>query len=125
MDMRKCREGALPISLQFRNVVQSHTFGLIVFFTTTALSSWAGLVVGWIPLAVGILLFVLAWGLWRLASWAYITTLILEVLNILLNLFELGQPNHSIFGILSGGLLSVIIVIYLLVDRHVREAFRF
>lgn len=41
----------------------------------------------------------------------------------MLNLFELGQTDHSIFGILSGGLLSIIIVIYMLVDRKLREAF--
>ncbi len=41
----------------------------------------------------------------------------LEIINIVLNLFDLGQPNHSIFGILSGGLTSIVIVIYILVDR--------
>jgi hypothetical protein len=114
----------ISILLGLQAIVQI-IFGLLVFFTTTALSVWAGLFVGWIPLEVGILLFVLAYGLWTLKSWAYWTTLILEVLNILFNLFQFGQPNHSIFGVLSGGLLSIIIVIYMLVDRNVREAFRF
>lgn len=111
--------------LMFIQAIFQMIFGLRVFFTATALEPVTGLVVGWIPLAFGILILVLAWGLWTLKSWAYWTTLVLEGLNILLNLSQLGQPTHSIFGIMGGGLLSIIIVIYLLVDRHVREAFRF
>ena len=110
--------------LMFIQAIVQIIFGLSVFFTTTALEPMTGLVVGWIPLAFGILILVLAWGLWTLKSWAYWTTLVLEGLNILLNLSQLSQSNHSIFGILSGGLLSIIIVIYLLVDRNVRRAFQ-
>ncbi len=110
--------------LLFIQAIVQIIFGLIAFFGTSALSLTAGLLVGWIPLAIGILLFVLAWGLWTLKPWAYWTTLVLEIINIVLNLFNLGQPNHSIFGILSGGIISIIIVIYMLVDRNVREAFR-
>ena len=111
--------------LIFIQAIVQIIFGLIVFFTVTALAPMTGLFVGWIPLAFGILFLVLAWGLWTLKPWAYWTTLVLEGLNILLNLFQFGQPNHSIFGILGGGILSIIIVIYILVDRNVREAFRF
>jgi hypothetical protein len=110
--------------LLFIQAIVQIIFGLIAFFGTSALSLTAGLLVGWIPLAIGILLFVLAWGLWTLKPWAYWTTLVLEIINIVLNLFSFGQPNHSIFGILSGGIISIIIVIYMLVDRNVREAFR-
>jgi uncharacterized membrane protein (DUF2068 family) len=113
--MRPLGVTIIAILLGIQAIVQI-IFGLIVFFTITALAPVAGLFVGWIPLA---------YGLWTLKSWAYWTTLVLEGLNILLNLFQLGQPNHSIFGILSGGLLSIIIVIYMLADRNVREAFRF
>jgi uncharacterized membrane protein (DUF2068 family) len=114
----------IAILLGIQAIVQI-IFGILIFVSTTALAPITGLFVGWIPLAVGILLFVLAYGLWTLKPWAYWVMLVLEGLNILLNLFNLSQPNHSIFGILSGGLLSIIIVIYMLVDRNVREAFRF
>ena len=110
--------------LLFIQAIIQIIFGLFAFFGTTSLSVTAGLLVGWIPLAIGILLFVLAWGLWTIKPWAYWITLVLEIINIVLNLFNLGQPNHSIFGILSGGIISIIIVIYMLVDRNVREAFR-
>ncbi|HXL37636.1 MAG TPA: hypothetical protein VN954_10595, partial [Ktedonobacteraceae bacterium] len=83
----------------------------------------AGLLVGWIPLIVGVLLFILAWGLWTLRPWAYWATLILEIVNIVLHFLGYGQ-THSILAIISGGIISIIIVIYLLVDRNVRRAFR-
>ena len=83
----------------------------------------SGLLVGWVPLAIGVLVLILAWGLWTLKPWAYWATLILEIVNIVLHLLGYSQ-THSIFAIISGGIISIIIVIYLLVDRNVRNAFR-
>jgi hypothetical protein len=97
--------------------------GIFSFFGNIIHNPLTGLLVGWVPLAIGVLVFILAWGLWTLKPWAYWATLILEIVNIVLHLLGYSQ-THSIFAIISGGIISIIIVIYLLVDRNVRNAFR-
>ena len=97
--------------------------GFFAFFGSVIHNPLSGLLVGWVPLAIGVLVFILAWGLWTLKPWAYWATLILEIVNIVLHLFGFSQ-THSLFAIVSGGIISIIIVIYLLVDRNVRSAFR-
>ena len=81
---------------------------------------------GWFPLILGVIELVLAWGLWTLKPWAYWATLVVEIIIILSHFFGfLGLPRtHSALAIISGGIVSIIIVIYLLVDRHVRRAFQ-
>src|SRR5260370_38030988 len=81
---------------------------------------------GWFPLVLGIIALVLAWGLWTLKPWASWGTLVVEIVNILVHFFGfLGLPRpHSALAIISGGIVSIIIVIYLLVDRNVRRAFQ-
>lgn len=110
--------------LVFIQAVIEIIFGIVVFVGSTLASPAVGLLLGWIPLAIGIVSFIVAWGLWTLKPWAYWVTLIVEIISIISNLFNLGQPNHSLFGIIGGGLVSIIIVIYLLVDGNVRRAFR-
>ena len=97
--------------------------GFVAFFGNIIHDPLTGLLVGWVPLAVGILVLILAWGLWTLKPWAYWVTLILEIVNIVLHFAGFSQ-THSLFAIISGGIISIIIVIYLLVDRNVRRAFR-
>jgi uncharacterized membrane protein (DUF2068 family) len=109
--------------LMFIQAVLEIIFGFFSFFGSIIHNPLTGLLVGWVPLAVGVLLFILAWGLWTLKPWAYWATLILEIVNIVLHFLGYGQ-THSIFAIISGGIISIIIVIYLLVDRNVRRAFR-
>jgi uncharacterized membrane protein (DUF2068 family) len=98
--------------------------GFFAFIGTTLASPLDGLLLGWIPLAIGVITFIVAWGLWTLKPWAYWVTLIVEIISIVLSLFNLGRPEHSVLGVISGGIISLIIVIYLLVDRNVRRAFR-
>jgi len=98
--------------------------GFFVLIGTTLSNPMAGLLIGWVPLALGIITFIVAWGLWTLKPWAYWVTLIVEIVYIVINVFSLGQTNHSVFGVIGGGLISIIIVIYLLVDGNVRRAFR-
>jgi hypothetical protein len=97
--------------------------GIFSFLGNIIHNPLSGLLVGWVPLAIGVLVLILAWGLWTLKPWAYWATLILEIVNIVLHLLGYSQ-THSIFAIISGGIISIIIVIYLLVDRNVRNAFR-
>ena len=54
-------------------------------------------VMGIIVLAIAVIGFVLAWGLWVGKRWAWTATIVLSVLGILLNLFSLPA---SIIGIL-------------------------
>ncbi len=109
--------------LMFIQAILEIVVGIFAFFGNIIRNPLAGLLVGWIPLAVGVLLFILAWGLWTLKPWAYWVTLIFEIVNIVLHFLGYSQ-THSIFAIISGGIISIIIVIYLLVDGNVRRAFR-
>ncbi len=97
--------------------------GILSFLGHLITSPLTALFVGWIPLVMGILLLILARGLWALRPWAYWVTLVLEIVNIVLH-FLGYQQAHSLFAIISGGLISIIVVIYLLVDRNVRRAFQ-
>jgi hypothetical protein len=101
----------------FELVVGSFTF------IGSALSPAARLTAGWLPLIIVILLLILAWALWTLKPWAYWATLIVEIVNIVLHFLGYMQ-THTIFAIMSGGIISIIVVIYLLVDGNVRRAFR-
>ncbi len=109
--------------LMFIQAIYEIVSGIFSFFGSVIHNPLSIFLVDWIPLIVGILLFILAWGLWTLKPWAYWVTLILEIVNIVLHFLGYGQ-THSIFAIISGGIISIIIVIYLLVDGHVRRAFR-
>ena len=109
--------------LLFIQAVFEIIVGIFSFFANIIRNPIDGLLVGWIPLVVGILLFILAWGLWTLRPWAYWVTLILEIVNIVLHFLSYNQ-THSLFAIISGGIISIIIVIYLLVDGNVRRVFR-
>jgi hypothetical protein len=88
--------------------------------------SISNVLLGWFPLVLGVIELVLAWGLWTLKPWAYWATLVVEIIIILSHFFGfLGFPQtHSALAVISGGIVSIIIVIYLLVDRHVRRAFQ-
>jgi Predicted membrane protein (DUF2127) len=110
--------------LLFISAVIAIIGGFFAFIGTTLGSPLDGLLLGWIPLAIGVITFIVAWGLWTLKPWAYWVTLIVEIISIVLNLFNLGRPEHSVLGVISGGIISLIIVIYLLVDGNVRRAFR-
>jgi len=109
--------------LMFIQAIFEIVVGFFSFFGSVIHDPMSIFLVAWIPLIMGILLFILAWGLWTLKPWAYWATLILEIVNIVLHFLGYGQ-THSIFAIMSGGLISIIIVIYLLVDGNVRRAFR-
>ncbi|HXZ04280.1 MAG TPA: DUF2127 domain-containing protein [Ktedonobacteraceae bacterium] len=109
--------------LMFIQAVVEIFFGFFSFFGSIIHNPLTGLLAGWIPLAIGVLLFIVAWGLWTLKPWAYWVTLILEIVNIVLHFLGYSQ-THSLFAIISGGIISIIIVIYLLVDGNVRRAFR-
>ena len=100
--------------------------GISSVIGNTPTGTISDVLLGWFPLVIGIIALILAWGLWTLKPWAYWGTLVLEILNILVHFFGFfGLPRtHSALAVISGGIVSIIIVIYLLVDRNVRRAFR-
>ncbi len=93
---------------------------------TTPTGTLNDVLLGWFPLALGVIELVLAWGLWTLKPWAYWGTLVVEIVIILIHFFGfLGLPRtHLALAVISGGIVSIIIVIYQQVDRNVRRAFQ-
>ncbi len=125
--MRKRPLGITIIAiLLFISAVIEIIGGLSSVIGTTPTGTLSDVLLGWFPLAMGVIELVLAWGLWTLKPWAYWGTLLVEIVNILIHFFGfLGLPRtHSALAVISGGIVSIIIVIYLLVDRHVRRAFQ-
>jgi hypothetical protein len=125
--MRKRPLGITIIAiLLFISAVIEIIGGLSSAIGTTPTGTMSDVLLGWFPLAMGVIELVLAWGLWTLKPWAYWGTLLVEIVNILIHFFGfLGLPRtHSALAVISGGIVSIIIVIYLLVDRRVRRAFQ-
>ncbi len=79
------------------------------------------ILIGIIPLILGILALILAWGLWNLRSWAFWATVVIAAFNIINDIFAMtrGQGAH-----IASLVLWVIILLYMLLDRNVRAAFR-
>lgn len=100
--------------------------GLSSVLGTPMTGTISDVLLGWFPLVMGVIELVLAWGLWTLKPWAYWGTLIVEIVNILIHFFGfLGLPHtHSTLAVVSGGIVSILIVLYLLIDRNVRRAFQ-
>ena len=125
--MRKRPLGITIIAiLLFISAVIEIIGGISSVIGTTPTGTMSDVLLGWFPLAMGVIELVLAWGLWTLKPWAYWGTLLVEIVNILIHFFGfLGLPRtHSALAVISGGIVSIIIVIYLLVDRNVRRAFQ-
>ena len=125
--MRKRPLGITIIAiLLFISAVIEIIGGISSVIGTTPTGTMSDVLLGWFPLAMGVIELVLAWGLWTLKPWAYWGTLVVEIVNILIHFFGLlGLPRtHSALAVISGGIVSIIIVIYLLVDRNVRRAFQ-
>jgi len=112
--------------LLFISAVIEIISGISSVIGSTPTGTISDVLLGWFPLVLGVIELVLAWGLWTLKPWAYWGTLVVEILIILNHFFGLlGLPRtHSALAIISGGIVSIIIVIYLLVDRNVRRAFQ-
>ncbi|HLI05974.1 MAG TPA: hypothetical protein VKV40_05335 [Ktedonobacteraceae bacterium] len=100
--------------------------GITSIIGASSVGTISEVLLGWFPLILGIIELVLAWGLWTLKPWAYWGTLVAEIIIILVHFFGfLGLPRtHSALAVISGGIVSIIIVIYLLVDHNVRRAFQ-
>ncbi len=72
-------------------------------------------------IVLGVSSLLLAWGLWTLQSWAFWTAVVLEVADVISNLFALRQGAT---GVIPSLIFSGLILVYLLRDESVRAAFR-
>lgn len=78
---------------------------------------------GTVAALIGLLELYFAWGLWTLKRWAFWATVFLEILNIA-GLLTSWMQRYSSFGFFLFSLvIPVIILVYFLADRKVRQAF--
>jgi uncharacterized membrane protein (DUF2068 family) len=67
---------------------------------------------------------IVAWGLWTLKSWAFWTAVVLEVLHLFLNLYNLLAGHSSPIVAIFGMIINLVVLVYLFADPNVRAAFR-
>jgi len=99
---------------------------LIAFFVSNATTGFVGGIAtaaSSIFLIVGVLTLVLAWGLWTLKPWAFWTTVVLEALGFLGTLISMFASHGFNWSNFFHLLTAAIVLIYLFVDRNVRQAF--
>jgi hypothetical protein len=75
-------------------------------------------------LVVGLLSLLFAWGLWRLARWAYWATVILQVISLTNSVIAFTQAPAHVAFIVVGMINPVLMLLYLLLNSNVRAAFR-
>ena len=80
--------------------------------------------IGVLTLILSVLLLVLAWGLWTLRTWAFWTTVVIEVLSLIGGIFSWTQGHSTALGIVLNVVVPVVILLYMFLDRNVRAAFR-
>ncbi len=91
--------------------------------TTGTVVDVLGGTLGGISLVIGILTLIFAIGLWTLKRWAFWLTVIIEFISLVRHLLEFTHPTTSTVNILLGMIIPVVILLYFLVDSHVRNAF--
>ncbi len=77
-----------------------------------------------IALILAVLTLILAWGLWTLRTWAFWGIVIVEALNIVYGIYSWTQGGNGVVALLLSIAIPVIILLYMLLDRNVRAAFR-
>lgn len=78
-----------------------------------------GVGMGGIILVLGIISFIVAYGLWKGKSWAWTLTVVLSIISIALNAISIASANF-------GGIINIIIsavILYYLYRPHVKAYF--
>ncbi|MFL5666211.1 MAG: DUF2127 domain-containing protein [Ktedonobacteraceae bacterium] len=83
-----------------------------------------GWILGILPLVIGAITLIIAIGLFLLKRWAYWTTVIVSLIFLIRQVYELIRPRETYTLVILGTIIPVVILLYLLVDPHVRRAFR-
>ena len=84
----------------------------------------AGIWYGLVGLVIGLIQLYFAWGLWTLQRWAYLAVVIIEILNLVLTIVSWTRGYFNWTSFLVNMIIPVVILVYFLADRAVREAFR-
>jgi hypothetical protein len=74
------------------------------------------LILGFFEIAV-------AWGLWTLRPWAFWTVAVIEVIRLILGLYDVLILRQAIIAGILSLIIPIIILIYLFADHNVRAAF--
>ncbi len=83
-----------------------------------------GWILGILPLVVGAITLIIAIGLFLLKRWAYWTTVVVSIIFLIRQVYELIQPRETYTLVIIGTIIPVVILLYLLLDQNVRRAFR-
>lgn len=81
------------------------------------------IVVALLPIVLGVIALVLAWGLWMLKPWAFWITVVLEVISLISAVISIVTGSFTTTVVVQA-VIALAILIYLLADRNVRAAFR-
>ena len=65
----------------------------------------------------------LAWGLWTLRPWAFWTLTVIEVIRLILGLYDVLILREAIIAGILSLIIPIIILVYLFADRNIRAAF--
>jgi hypothetical protein len=85
----------------------------------TALAGGVGVIVGGILIVLGIVSFVVAWGLLRGRGWAWTVTVILSIISVVMGIVSLAGGNvGSIVNVVISG-----VILYYLYRPHVKAYF--
>jgi hypothetical protein len=104
--------------LQLLQALVALALGALALMVALALPI-LGLILAIVPLILGLIGLILFYGLWTLKGWAWLWTLIINILGIIFGIF--GDLT-SMSNLISLG-ISVIIVIYLFMP-NVKAAFK-
>ena len=66
----------------------------------------------------------LAWGLWTLRPWAFWSLTVIEVIRLILGLYDVFILREAIIAGILSLIIPIIILVYLFADRNIRAAFR-
>lgn len=105
MEKEKPRGIVLLTILYLLNGIAGLGYGALMF----GLGGGASAVVGGFPIVIGIIYFVIAFGIWNLQSWARIVAIIFAIIGLL------GFPILTIISI---------IILWYLFKPEIREAFQ-
>lgn len=104
------------------------TLILLIVFLLQGLESnplFSGIVIYWIGLILGLFCPVVAWGLWKMKSWAYWGTIVLLIANAVNDIkgFDWIQPQPHVPTIIGSFLFSLLFLLYLILRQEVRIVF--
>jgi hypothetical protein len=87
-------------------------------------SAAVGAALGVYFLLVGLMKLFLAWGLYRLQRWAFWATVFISAVSLLSSILAVTEPAPTVWAFLADLLIPGVILVYLVADSNVRNAFR-